>query len=153
MAKFDVKLKNFNTVVSALRELGDDVEEVTARVINDTLDQTKANVNKNLDTPSSGGRIYKRGPGRNLSPIHKASPPGAFPNTDTGELKRRTQVTEYAKPAPQMRGVIGTNLKYGLYLERGTSKMAKRPWLRPSFRKATKDMIQELGREILRRTK
>jgi phage gpG-like protein len=39
---------------------------------------------------------------------------------------------------------VGTNLFYGPYLEFGTSKMAARPWLLPSFERAKVGVEKEL---------
>jgi len=40
--------------------------------------------------------------------------------------------------------VVGTNVQYGTMLEFGTSRMAARPWLLPSFEKAKVGIEKEL---------
>jgi HK97 gp10 family phage protein len=41
-------------------------------------------------------------------------------------------------------GVVGTNLKYGKYLELGTRKMAKRPYLRPALDSQRSRIIKDI---------
>ena len=59
-----------------------------------------------------------------------ASKPGHVPAYRTGYLFRSV-VYELLPGIFAVR--IGTNTKYGRYLELGTSKMAPRPWLRPAI--------------------
>jgi hypothetical protein len=54
------------------------------------------------------------------------SKPGQYPRKVTGWL-RRNVVMEV--DLPSMRARIGTNVPYGVYLELGTRKMAKRPFM------------------------
>lgn len=69
------------------------------------------------------GRILK---GQKKLPKRR-SRPGDPPYKQTGHL-RRSVAWEVNASDRLVR--IGTNLKYGLYLELGTRKMAARPWLR-----------------------
>lgn len=55
------------------------------------------------------------------------SAPGEPPHKQTGRL--RMSVTHEIDEA-NATARVGTNIKYGLYLELGTKKMAARPWLR-----------------------
>jgi phage gpG-like protein len=55
------------------------------------------------------------------------SAPGEPPHKQTGRL-RGSVAHEVDKTALSAR--VGTNVKYGRWLELGTSKMAARPWLR-----------------------
>ena len=63
---------------------------------------------------------------RNISIGRPASKPNEFPHVDTGRLRQSIFWT--------MRGsttaIVGTPVKYGLYLEVGTRHMAPRPYLR-----------------------
>jgi hypothetical protein len=70
----------------------------------------------------------KRALGEDKSP--PPSEPGEIPHLEKGELRRSItwEVDEAA-----MIGRVGTNKIYGKYLELGTKRMAKRPFLRPTL--------------------
>jgi hypothetical protein len=65
------------------------------------------------------------------------SRPGEPPHKQTGELRRRVT---HEVLASEGRARVGTNLKYGKWLETGTRTMAARPWLARSVT----DNISEL---------
>ena len=66
------------------------------------------------------------------------SKPGEPPRVQTGTLRR--SITHEMDPTlPIVR--IGSGVKYGLYLEMGTDKMAPRPFLRPALVKSKKKII------------
>lgn len=67
------------------------------------------------------GRFKKRIYGIN------PSAPGDPPHKQTGRL--RQSVAHEVDPA-SLTARVGTNVRYGRWLELGTSKMAARPWLR-----------------------
>lgn len=63
---------------------------------------------------------------------HVPSSPGEPPAVDTGTLRRSVQME--VQDAPTLIIVrVGTNLKYGLFLEIGTVHIQPRPWLLPAF--------------------
>ena len=66
------------------------------------------------------------------------SRPGEVPHVQTAQLKRSI-FWEYQPSGPGgvPSAIIGTPLKYGLYLERGTRRMAPRPYLRPALLRST----------------
>ncbi len=98
------------------------------------------------------GKEYKRG-----KKTHRASMPGQPPAIDLGHL--RTSITgDVTVKAGNVIGKVGvdddyiaakapvgTDIKYGLYLEVGTSKMAPRPYLRPAL-KRTKRKVDKIFR-------
>jgi HK97 gp10 family phage protein len=79
----------------------------------------------------------------------KKFPPSSLPNTTpawrTGHLFRSVQ---YEVGKGQFTVRIGTNVRYGLYLEVGTSKMAPRPWLRPALEKSRKRIVGILAKPL-----
>lgn len=88
---------------------------VTSLLKNTVLVNISIPVEK-ITTPS--GRVVK-----------KRSDPGEFPRTDTGKLIA-TMMSGVHEPVPGIQeGYVGSPLDYGLYLETGTRKMAKRPFL------------------------
>lgn len=83
----------------------------------------QAQAKLNISGGSRSGRLYRR-----RSIIHRASAPYEYPKSDTGRLVSSISVEKGNKYA-----VVGTNLKYGPYLENGTSRMLPRPWLSRTF--------------------
>ena len=80
---------------------------------------------KSIATPSAGRRYGK----------HIASKPGKAPNTDTGRLISSIRV-QVDKPSETVS--VSSNVKYAVWLEFGTKKMAARPWLQPAVDKNKK---------------
>jgi HK97 gp10 family phage protein len=63
------------------------------------------------------------------------SAPGESPAVQTGTLKESLA----QEPLEDRVGIrVGTNIRYGLYLELGTRKMRARPWLRPALDRSAK---------------
>jgi HK97 gp10 family phage protein len=90
-----------------------------------------------------GGRVYKRG-----KIVHIASAPGQPPAIDTGTL-RASIASDVKVEGMRIKGRVGvasetrakvtygagTDIKYGYFLEKGTSKMKARPFLVPALRR------------------
>jgi len=88
------------------------------------------------------------------SRVVNASKPGNPPNTDTGRL---VQSIKFDFEDGGLTGRVGTNLRYGAWLEFGTKDMAPRPWLSTAlsmvskkvadiFYKAAKEVIKGVGK-------
>jgi len=91
------------------------------------------------DTETDPDKAYPRQGGRRT---HYASQEGAYPAVDTGRL-RQSITHDVEQDGSTVVGKVGTNLLYGKFLELGTSKMAPRPWLRPSL-EVNKQKIKEI---------
>ena len=95
---------------------------------------------KNLSGSRSGIR-YKV-PGTNQ--YYTASAPGEYPAVATGNLRGSVRI------APAKDGyLVGTEVEYGLYLEKKPPMEGGREWLRPSLEKARPAMLAELARPWL----
>ena len=66
------------------------------------------------------------------------SKPNEFPKLECGQL-RNSMTYEVSK----LKAVAGTNVKHGKFLELGTSRMAPRPFLRPTL-KAERGRIRKI---------
>lgn len=66
-----------------------------------------------------------------------ASLPGEIPHVRSGTLKR--SIFDEVDVL-QLILRVGTNLKYGMYLELGTPKMKARPWIRPALKKKQQEI-------------
>jgi hypothetical protein len=99
---------------------------------------------KKLIGGAGSGRLYKRGKKQ-----HRASSPGQPPARDTGILANSVSF-QVGQKGNKIIGSVGPDTgdikskkprvdpDYGLYLELGTSRIAARPWLRPSLIKSRK---------------
>lgn len=85
-------------------------------------------------------------------PGHVPSAPGEPPNEDTGELASSIRPLELVEtPTSAQTGVISDS-DHSLYQERGTSKMAARPFLEPAAERHRGDVLAALAgrfREML----
>lgn len=88
------------------------------------------------------GKVGGKKRGRN---IYRSAPPGEFPGIRTGRLRQSVGIVRATKQ--NLVVTVGTNLKYGRYLEYGTRKMAARPWLRRTFAEERTKMIDILRKD------
>jgi len=105
---------------------------------------------------SGSGRTYRQGEFIARSggvgivrelPTHTASKPGQPPALDTGTL-RRSITRDIRSERGGYAGYTGTPLKYGLWLERGTSRMQPRPWLKPTFTEQQDEVARIMSRAL-----
>jgi hypothetical protein len=84
---------------------------------------------KRLLSSHGRGRVYRLS---NPKRTHQASAPGESPATDLGRLRASINYA-IAVDSIGLYSWVGTNVSYAGYLERGTSRMAPRPYLRPAL--------------------
>jgi len=77
--------------------------------------------------------------------VVNVSSAGDPPNTDTGRL---VQSIKFDFKDGGLIGRVGTNLKYGAYLEFGTESMLARPWLAPAVAEASKEIAKIFEKNI-----
>jgi HK97 gp10 family phage protein len=138
-------------VVRALETYGQRASKEIADAIALTALDVEADAKKSIQRGTKSGRTYTydsttsdkyttikdgddivavfKNTGRNGS--HTASAPGEAPASDTGRLAGSITAE---KKGPLLWDV-GTDVKYGRFLEFGTMKIAERPWLRPAIEK------------------
>ena len=123
-----------------LAELAGDADAVMTEVV----------TNLAIDTQREAVQGIQRGPatGAVRSDGSRASAPGEYPMSDTGRLANN--VVANLPTSGNISAEVGTNVQYGRYLEFGTSRMAARPWLLPSFNKAKAGVEAKLKRAIER---
>lgn len=140
--KFSGKITGVDKLLKSINKLS----AATARASGDALTESILEVHgaaiKSIQAQGSTGHIETRyRPTRTV----QASAPGQPPNSDTGRLVQSIQFE-----VDKMNGVarVGTNLKYGAWLEFGTSTTAARPWLRPAFLSQRRNIEELFGRKI-----
>ena len=108
------------------------VEDVKEAIAVDTHKYAREGI---LRGPASG-RIYEKYKPRRT---HKASGPGEYPMSDTGHLANNVKLDRSGSAY-----YVGTAIRYGRYLEFGTTNMLPRPWLGRSFNRAVIGVDKEL---------
>jgi len=119
------------------------LNEKLGRISNRTRDEVKRALRRGalaientavegIISPPKTGRVYKSKHRKGAT--HQASAPGEYPAADSGELHQSITHTD-ASGGDRLRYEIGTNTPHGTYLELGTSKMAPRPFMGPSYDK------------------
>ena len=76
-----------------------------------------------------------------------ASRPGEPPRVRTGTLLRSIDQETFRSKAGtkvDFTARVGSNLKYGFWLETGTRRMAARPWLRPALDSKRNQIVKEI---------
>jgi hypothetical protein len=71
---------------------------------------------------------------------HVPSLPGEPPNNDTGILKSNIEAVQTAP----LRSEVSSNAPYAVPLEKGTSKMAARPYMGPATRNKRKEIVAKV---------
>lgn len=112
------------------------VEQAASRIIRSFVFDTISRMKISFTTPKTGKlyKVSKRGR------LHQASAPGQAPAVDTGLL---TGSINGAFPTATT-GIITISAEYAEYLERGTSRMARRPFVEPAINGAL-DKINQGG--------
>lgn len=141
--KISVEVEGLNEALARLKALGANADSTLLDAVEDLTVQTHAFAVQGIQRGPKSGRTYTR---RGVT--HTASAPGQYPASDTGTLASSVQMVLPA--AGDRSGQVGTNVAYGAHLEFGTSRMAARPWLLPSFERAKIGVEQELKARFMR---
>lgn len=137
MTKIGIKVDGIAALVKQLQAVGEAGEAATIEVITDLVTDTHAFAVQGIQGGPKSGRVYTR---RGVT--HQSSAPGQYPASDSGVLVAGIGF-EYPTEANPV-GRVGTSVAYGPMLEFGTSRMAARPWLLPSFERAKVGVEKEL---------
>lgn len=134
MTTIKIEMAGLNDLLQSLEAVGQAGQQAVEDTIHELALVTEQYAVTGVRGGAATGRIYKR-----KGKSHQASAPGQYPASDTGLLMRSIR----SELLP-MQATVGTNLVYGQYLEFGTSRMAARPWLLPSFERAKIGVEKEL---------
>jgi len=130
VAKSTVKVKWYGSTVIPKVKLNVGARLVLAAKA--VQNMAKSRMDRGQPTVGTGLRM------RGLKP----SLPGKYPKRVTGWLLARVHRTFDEK---ELVARVGTNVKYGRYLELGTRKMLRRPWLSLALRDAMPQVRRLLG--------
>lgn len=105
-------------------------------------------LNDMAKTPRNNAVTYWSGKNRNIA--HHPSLPGNPPAPDTGNMRASIHYTIEKFGEDSAVGVVGSDVDYAKMLEYGTSKVAPRPWLKPSLNK-NEDWIIKAIRGVMKK--
>jgi hypothetical protein len=109
------------TVTINLAKLESLAEEKAIKGIQTAAARGEAILNADLLSRPGSGELYGK---------HRASAPGEPPAPDTGRLRAATQADEQVRrEGDDLVGRVVANTEYALALEKGTERMAARPFL------------------------
>lgn len=137
-----VELEGLDEAIANIGYYYDATDAEIEQVIRVGALSVEADAVTSIQRGAKTGKIYQRG---NIT--HQSSAPGEAPATDTGNL---VQNIKSVKDTGKFSWLVGTGLKYGRYLEHGTTNMKPRPWLIPALEKNRKnitEMIQKATRK------
>ena len=140
-----------NVKVVGFEELLSDIgiaKEQLKEVMQDTIEEAGLKAHefavRGIQTGPATGRIYEK---YNPRRTHQASRGGEFPMSDTGRLAASVEIVGIGSPVVS----VGTNVRYGRWLEFGTSEMLPRPWLFPSAERASGEIVKEAKEAFAKR--
>lgn len=142
--KISASVKGIEKLKKKFDRLESDTKAGGVRAVQDSIFLIhKTAVEMIQDNSSGTPQIRYNASGRKR--VVLASLPGDPPNTDTGRL---VQSVKFDFKNNGLTGRVGTNLRYGAWLEFGTQVMAARPWLSAAVRETSKEVGQIFKRAI-----
>ncbi len=143
MTSFSLKWKNIGEYTTKLSKVHAQLKtQLTLQFYKDANNLRNLMVMKIMRGPKSG-KVYEKSD--NIS--HVASAPGQPPANDTGNLAGSILIIKNGEQI-----VVSIGAYYASILEFGTSKIAERPFIRPSFMELKPKMeenIKELIKQAL----
>jgi phage gpG-like protein len=136
--RLQVEIDGLSRLSSQLADLVGDADAVMTETITRVVMDTRTNAVQGIQRGPATGEVRSDG--------SRASAPGQFPMSDTGRLANSVDFN--LPTSGRLTGEVGTNVIYGRHLEFGTSRMAARPWLLPSFEKAKVGVEARLKKAI-----
>ena len=144
MTTIKIEMDGLNDVIAKLQQVGLASEDIIEEVLFDVATETQSLAVAGIMS-GGGGKTYEKYKPRRT---HTASAPSQYPASDTGRLASSVRMDVVGPTAY----VVGTNVEYGPMLEFGTSRMAARPWLLPSFERARAGVERELRLKLEAKT-
>lgn len=140
--KTSMQLSGFKDLLQSVGFAGEQLKDVVQDTIEDAGFRTQEFAVRGIQNGPATGRTYRRD---NIT--HQASAPGEFPMSDTGRLASSVDIEGLGTETVS----VGTNVKYGLHLELGTSRMFPRPWLFPSAERASQEITRDAQKRYVQK--
>lgn len=137
----EMEVEGLEDFRAALQQAKADVRVRAERAVRRSVFRVQTAARHRINRGPASGIVYEKYVPRRT---HQASAPGQPPMSDEGRLAASIE-----SDVSGLAGWVFTRLKYGLYQEVGTKRMAARPWLLPSIEEDAPKFREELM-EILR---
>ena len=148
-----LEVRGSRNLEARLRRIASDVTSATDRAIVLGAEEVRSEAVRRIQRGGRTGRTYTTtfwtdGQGQlrvgRPRPAHQASAPGEYPKSDSGRLASHIFARLIARGVAE----AGTDVVYGGYLERGTSRMAARPWLLRTFKELRPRIVDRIRRAL-----
>lgn len=151
MRAISYTLKNFDKLKKKMEGVTDTVQDAAKKAVRDSIFLIHETAVNSIQDNSNGTLATRYSNGKPRKVL--VSRPGDPPNTDTGRL---VQSIKFDFQNGGLIGRVGTNLRYGAWLEFGTRDMAARPWLAPAVKSVGKNaarIFEDAVKATLKRVK
>lgn len=139
---FSISIPSVNKIVSKLNQISAEKRQAAYEVLADGVLAIHGDAIKSIQSQSSnGGKQVRYNPKRTVT----VSKPGQPPNSDTGILVKSIA---FDVDKTNLKGKVGTNLMYGVWLEFGNERMPARPWLRPAYFRHVKEIQVNMAKAL-----
>jgi HK97 gp10 family phage protein len=128
-------IKNVKRFEMKLKALERETKAGSIKAVQDSIFLIHKTAVESIQDNASGIPQVRYTNGRKRNVL--ASKPGDPPNTDTGRL---VQSIKFDFQNGGLTGRVGTNLKYGAWLEFGTKNVEPRPWLSSAIKETAKQV-------------
>lgn len=139
------KITNVRSLTLKLGAIGKETGKLVGRAVKRGGLAIENRAVEGIMGPPATGRIYRRG-----KKLHQASAPGEFPAADTGRLHQSITSAMPINGPDRYMSVTGSNVPYDKHLEFGTSKMAPRPFMGPSFDEVKPQVEESIRKAVLK---
>lgn len=136
-------IKNLKRFEMKLKALEVETKAGSVKAVQDSIFLIHKTAVESIQDNASGIPQIRYTNGRKRNVL--ASKPGDPPNTDTGRL---VQSIKFDFQNGGLIGRVGTNLKYGAWLEFGTKNVEPRPWLSTAIRETAKQVADIFKRTV-----
>jgi hypothetical protein len=140
--RISVQAAALDAMVKYLDRIPVGADKALRKVVAHTAMTIEGTAKVSIQRGPKTGRLYRTS---NKRKMHQASAPGEAPATDTGTLVARInhQVIDSGLEAS-----VFSDVSYAGYLERGTKRMAPRPYIMPAAEKARPDFERDIDLAI-----
>lgn len=126
-------IKGASETMKALSRLADEMEIARNNAVKEATLLVHKTAIKLVSENKNGTKQTRYNPKRRVS----VSKPGSPPHTDTGHLRQSIMFN-----FKDGKGEVGTNEKYGAWLEFGTLDMEARPWLSTAIEQTSDEVAK-----------